>query len=243
MTSSIQEKPTKENETSKASLKDLLIAMTLFAFLGMILVLGASLAVKNIFFKNSETKIVDDSKLSCPPTYDGFKSISQGQILSLIDTKTPAYASNGDFVNSTIIVSKRNTTSEVVCGYLYVKTGTESFGRLRDWENVYVNPNKFGGHLITGDALYQSDEESYTESLFSLEDITYRPIRDSNEIRSANWAALMNVSDIIEFNIALNTEDRTGYIEEISLAYRCYDFETKKESQDCKFNVLERRGL
>ena len=168
----------------------------------------------------------------------------KNQIVKLIDKKIPAYAANGQFVNPTIVVAKRGGVgSEVACGYLYIKAGTESNGPLRSWENVYINPHPFGGHIADNKSISSKHESLFTELLFSLDNISYRANKDSQEVKSANWAALMNVSDIIEFNISLNTEDRSGFIEEISIGYRCFNPETGKETHDCRFEVIERRGL
>lgn len=233
-----------ENQTSKSSLSDLIKAMVIFAVVGGVIVLGVSFALKNILFNDDGGKIVEQpTTIICPKDFSGYESVSQGQTLKLIDRKIPAYAANGQFVNPTVVIAKRGGTgSEVACGYLYVKTGTESDGKLQSWENIYINPNTFGGHIIADKALSLRGD-GLTEMLFSLDSISYRPNRDTQEVRTANWVALMNVSDRLEFNISLNTENRTGFIEDISIAYKCFNPETGKETTDCKFDVIERRGL
>ncbi len=195
---------------------------------------------------NSETNV---QVVFCPNDFSGYEALPQDQVVKLINKKIPAYAANGMFVNPTIVIAKRGGEgSEVACGYLYIKAGTKDVGPLRAWENIYINPNPlasnpYGGHLIRDKAILSRDGESFTETLFSLDNINYRPDKNSTEIKSANWAALMNVSERIDFHISLNTEDRTGFIEEISIGYRCFNPQTGKETHDCRFEVVERRGL
>ncbi len=211
-------------------------------------IIGSTL-VANFFQKPVPVEIVpgSDSKVQvvlCPKDFKGFEAIPSDQKVKLIDKKIRAYAANGRFVNPTIVIARRGGLgSEVACGYLYVKTGTESSGPLRDWENVYINPNPYGGHIIKNKSISSKDDDRSTEMLFSLDNVNYRENKNSKELKTANWVALMNVSDRIEFNISLNTEDRTGFIEEISIGYRCINPETGNETHDCKFDVVERRGL
>ncbi len=214
----------------------------------------ASTVVANKFKEPIPVEIVPDGGkiqqlVTCPKDFSGFDSLPKQQVVELIDKKVRAYASNGRFINPTIVVAKRGGLgSEVACGYLYVKTGTESAGSLRDWENVYINPNPlktnpYGGHIQKDKSISNKNDGQSTEMIFSLENINYKPNKNSSETKSANWVALMNVSDLIEFNISLNTEDKSGFIEKILIGYRCFNPETLKETNDCRFDVVERKGL
>lgn len=213
-----------------------------------------STLIANHFREPVPVEIVPNSGTSaqvvlCPKDSSGYEALPKDQIVKLINKKTRAYAANGRFVKPIIILAKRGGLgSEVACGYLYIKTGTESVGPLRDWENIYINPNPlesnpYGGHIVKDKSISSKDGDLFTEILFSLDNISYRTNKDSKEVKSANWAALMNVSDIIEFYISLNTEDRSGFIEEISIGYRCFNPETGRETHDCRFEVIERRGI
>lgn len=205
----------------------------------------ASTLISNQFKKPVEISPTSIIKfVTCPKDFEGYKNIPQKQIVKLIDKRVPTFAADGKFINPTIVVTKKGGSgSEVACGYLHIKAGTNSNGLLQDWENVYINPYPYGGHITTDKSISVKEDDNLTEMLFSLNDISYRVNKESKEIKTANWTALMNVSNVIEFNISLNTENKTGFIDGISIAYRCFNPETGKETNDCKFEITERRGL
>lgn len=182
--------------------------------------------------------------VSCPKTLAGFESLPGEQVIDLIPNEIPSYAANGQFVNPTIVVAKRGgVKSEVACGYIRIKAGTKTAGALRSWENIYINPYPYGGHLVVDGAILNVSGDTYTDLLLPLEHVSYRENRNAKEIQSANWAALLNVSDKVEFSISLNSEDRSGFIGPIQAGYRCINIETGEETHDCSLEVIERRGL
>ena len=73
--------------------------------------------------------------------------------------------------------------------------------------------------------------------MFNLKNIEYRLTKDSDEKRSADWASLLNVSNVIEFEIALNTLFPEGRVDNVTLAYQCWSPETGKVTDDCELRV------
>jgi len=165
-------------------------------------------------------------------------------IVSLIDEKKVMFAENGGFVNSEIIITKNETQkSKVACGYILIRAGTLTNGSLQSWENVYINPSGFGGHINSENHIGRGDSREFSEYLFPLNKIRYwktRTERAKNNLSTADWGVLLNVSDTVEFNIALNTEDKTGFVDELSIAYKCWNPNTGEENNDCSLQVVKK---
>lgn len=232
-------------EEIKKPIKSLLISAISISVIMGIFVILVSLGIRAIFFD----KITDQDqngitkKVECLNNLKGFQDLPQNQIVELINKKISTYAAGGKFVNPTVVIAKRGgIKSEVACGYVHIKTGTGK-GYLREWENIYIKPYLFGGHIITDNALLNISSSSFTELLLPLDNIKYREDRDSKEIKNANWAALLNVSDKVEFGISLNSEDPGGFIEDMSIGYKCINIETGKETSDCRLDVIGKSGF
>jgi len=178
-------------------------------------------------------------KPSCPNTSDYFNELkSAGQIVVLAkDFKS--YGANGLFTNiKRTIVKSSGSGSQIACGYLFIKSQTGKRPLQQEWEHPYVKPGQFGGHLILDNAIVNADKDEATELLFNLSNIVYTE-QLSSEIRKADWAALLNVSDRTDFDIALSTTDPGGVINEVSIAYQCWSPETGQITQDCRLSVEE----
>lgn len=177
--------------------------------------------------------------VSCPPDFLSYQTLNvdSTHVVKLISIKKSMFAANKEFINSEVVITKNETkTSKVACGYLFIRAGT-SRGALQSWEDVVVNPNGFGGHLLPSSAISINDGAEYSEYLYGLNKIQYWPTHDRESVNNADWSALLNVSDIVPFIIALNTENQTGFIDEISIAYKCWDPSTGEESVGCSLTV------
>ena len=209
-------------------------------------VFGSALIDKGIKSSNGEptpTPTLMAQKyeaITCPKDVSAFEDLRKrgGQIVDLIAESTRMFAANGRFVNPQVIVTKNETKdSKVACGYLYVKVHTDS-GSLRDWENLYINPDNFGGHIDKSNQFGIGDGNNFSEYLFSLSDMKYWKTRNTRgDIRSADWSALLNVYEKVTFEIALNSQDRSGTIDKMSIAYKCWNPSTGEENSGCKLNV------
>ena len=224
--------------------KYITIAVQLFFIFG----LGVAAIWVTSFFNEKPTseevikEIVKEivlKKPSCPDTFDEFNILRKsGQIVTLARDLN-SYGENGHFVNPKITVVKSSGSgSQVACGYLYVKAHGENNRALQTkWEHPYVKPGQFGGHLGTETSIIPFQNERASEFLFNLAKISYKTANVDLIIKKADWAALLNVSDRIEFEIALNTIDKAGVLEEVSIAYQCWSPETGQITHDCRLSV------
>jgi len=178
-------------------------------------------------------------KPSCPNTTEAFYSLrDSGQLVTLMrDLNT--YGENGAFVNPKItIVKSTGVGSQIACGYLYIKAyGANERPIQVQWEHPFVKPGQFGGHLETKNSIVPVVNGESSEFLYNLSKIEYKITNASSEIRHADWAALLNVSDRIQFELALNTIDKAGVLAEVSIAYQCWSPETGQVTQDCRLNI------
>ena len=186
---------------------------------------------------------VNSPSVVCPPdslSYNNFIDDSPKNVL-LIDTETQMFASGGKFINLQKVISKSETKeSKVACGYLKVVAGTKDYGALQKWENVYINPNGFGGHIDSTNQIGLGDSREYSEYVFPLNRINYwktRSDRARGNILEADWASLLNVSDTVMFEIALNSENTTGFIKEVSIKYKCWNPANGLENNECSLSV------
>lgn len=199
-----------------------------------------------VFFSSYITNYTQGNKIketktpfvavTCSPDNLSYKQTAQ--TVSLISNKINLYAEDSQFVNPQIVIAKTETsTSKFACGYLFVKAGTNTNGALQSWEDVYISPNGFGGHLDKNSAFSVNDGKQYSEYLYPLNKIQYWTDTSHKNILTADWASLLNVSNDINFNINLNSNDKTGFIDEISIAYKCWNPETGEENTGCKLTA------
>lgn len=217
---------------------------------GLLFVAVAALIQTSIQKYNELDQIpISGEGVVCPANSQSYKSLIEdnGQVAKLIGNKKVMFASNGRFINSQKVITKNETKkSKVACGYLLVRAGTELNGFLQSWENVYINPDSFGGHINKENQIGVGDARGFSEYIFSLSDIQYwktRANRWRGSLSSADWASLLNVSEEVTFVIALNTEDRSGFIDEISIAYKCWDPTTGEENKECKLEVSDKGDI
>ncbi len=176
---------------------------------------------------------------SCPNTSESFTQLKDlGQIVVLAKNLN-SYGKDGVFVNEKFTVVKSiGSGSQIACGYLYVKAHAGKRPLQEKWEHPYIKSGEFGGHLVIDQAILNKEESGATEFLFNLSNINYKEgATVGQEIRKADWAALLNVSDRTQFEIALNTSDETGVIDEVLIAYQCWNPETGQTTHDCQLTV------
>ena len=176
--------------------------------------------------------------VECPPTFEDYPRIKDttAQTVALIKEPFSSYGT-GVFKYKGVVITKIETDkAKVACGYISIRASTDGKG-LKEWENVYINPNQFGGHLGRDSQFGPGDGQNYSDYVFSLGNIRYWPNRNDRAIRSADWASLLNVSENVTFEIALNTTNPTGKIEGVSLTYKCWNPRTGEENKDCRIMV------
>lgn len=217
---------------------------------GATIIVGTTLLVNKI--KQPEIKItekiVEVEKIiripECGDSYDDYKAlVDKGQYLTLVNNKN-MYASAGQFVNAIDINVNRSGKDVIACGYLYIKANVNG-GNL-DWQydSIYINPNGFGGQILRSKSLkINSEEDNKTFVLLPLNSISYLPTLPYNpeaqNYKIANWVNLLNVANKVNFKIGLSSLNPNSYINEITIAYKCWDSNTGKETQDCQLGLDE----
>jgi hypothetical protein len=195
-------------------------------------------AVKN-YYGPKEASIY--SVITCPEDLDSYKAVEdKGQIVHFFSEPQKSYAVNGSFDNAngfkTVVTKVDTSKSKVACGYIYIKAHTTN-GGLAQYEDLYINPDNFGGHLDKSTNFGPGDGNNFSEYYFSLSDIKYWERKDRREVLEADWASLFNVSSKVTFKVALNTQDIGGTIDDIAIAYKCKDPKTGLENTGCKLTV------
>ncbi len=207
-------------------------------------------AVRNLYGPKEVPSVPTPAyeSVKCPADSQSYNSLteSDGKIVKLIDGRKSMFASGGRFINLQKVVTKNETKkSKVACGYLLVRVGTDH-GALEKWENVYINPNNFGGHIKSENQIGTGDGREFSEYIFPLNEIQYwktRADRWRGSLLSADWSSLLNVSEEVIFEIALNSENRSGFIDEISIAYKCWDPTTGEENKECKLEMMDKGDI
>lgn len=222
--------------------------LKIFSQLALIFGIGIlAIWITSFFGENNTTediakevaKEIVAKKPSCPNTREAYRNLKDSEQSIILIENLNTFGEEGSFVNSKIvIVNSSGVGSEVACGYLFIEVEGENGRPLQtEWENPFVKPGQFGGHLVTENSIIPRIDNESNQFLFNLAKMQYRISRVSEEIRTADWAALLNVSDHIEFEIALNTIDSEAIIKEVSIVYQCWSPETGEITKDCNLSV------
>ncbi|HAH04276.1 TPA: hypothetical protein DCL28_01805 [Candidatus Komeilibacteria bacterium] len=191
-------------------------------------------------------KIVEVNKVirqpDCGNNFNDYQFlVNKGQFLTLVKEKN-TYASNGAFINGFNVNINRSGDGKIACGFLYIKTRINGKGLDENYDSVYINPNGFGGQILRTKSLsIENKEENKTQVLLPLNSISYLPTLPYNpnaqDYEISNWVNLLNTGDKVNFQIGLSALDSRGYIDEITLAYKCWDSSTGQETQDCQLSL------
>jgi hypothetical protein len=182
--------------------------------------------------------------VTCPKDVEAYNALRENsnQIATLVE-KENMFAKHGRFINLKVILTKNETRhSKIACGYLFVRAGTKEYGSLQEWENLFINPKDHGGHIDVRNDFMNSEHEDFSEYLFLLDDIRYwenRAERAKGNLLVSDWASLLNASETVPFHIAYNSEVPSGFIDELSIIYKCWDPQTGEENNECKLIVTD----
>jgi hypothetical protein len=192
------------------------------------------------------TEIIREKKVilsrpDCERNIEGFEYLqSIGQVLPVALNES-SYGLNGKFARDIEPIVLISGNDEIACGYLYIRASKGGQPLERDYESIYVSPQGFGGHLLWTRSIFSHDSEQFTEAWFPLDTISYLPGLPFNPsakmFRIADWAQLLNVNSHVVFDIGLSTTDEGGLIEDVSIAYRCWNPVTGEESHDCQLSI------
>jgi len=177
----------------------------------------------------------------CDLNQESFESLKNSdQSLTFIQNKA-SYAQNNSFIGAaspTVIITGQD---EIACGYLYIRASKSNKPLDEKSESIYINPQGFGGHILRSKGIYLKQNAYNTEALISLDSVAYLPNvpynPDAKNFRIANWTNLLNVNSHVTFSVGLSTLDKGGMINEITIAYKCWNSETGNESKNCQLSL------
>ncbi len=216
-----------------------------------ILVIGAVVVIATTFVVNSLRKpLVVQNTVSvpaqppqCPEDFNSYQAlVNSGQSVELVNNLSETYASGGIFMNGKDITITTSGAGQIACGYLYVKAGIDGHALDPNYDSVYISPQGLGGHLLASKTIaIPNAPTSTTQILLPLTSISYLPNLPYNpnaqNFETVNWADLLNATNKINFQIGLSTTDPRGEIDDVIIAYQCWDPSTGKPSTDCQLSV------
>ncbi|MBU2634249.1 MAG: hypothetical protein KJ674_03305 [Nanoarchaeota archaeon] len=232
---------------------ELLKRVAITAIVGAFFVYGA-VAISNALNKNLDReqikrvveKIIEEKEIiiykpECKQSFNGYQELlNKGQYLKIVANRY-SYAQNGIFINSIDSIISRTGSGEIGCGYLYIKVSKNNKPINNEWDSVYIDPHDFGGHILRDKSILHENKENYTEALLSLDSISYLPglpyNSNAQNFRIADWVKLLNVNNHFKFDIGLSVENKGGLINEIIIAYKCWNPETGEETQNCQLSL------
>jgi len=215
-----------------------IIQFVIILIIGSAIVLGTTSLVNLI--REPEVKIIKTPE--CGDNFDDYKKlVDKGQFLTLAKNKN-AYALKGQFINDFNVNVNRSGDGQIACGYLYVEARINGKELDKQYDSIYINPAGFGGHILRSKSFQvESAEVNKTKVLLLLNSISYLPTIPYNpsaqNYKIANWVNLLNTGDKVNFEIGLSSLDPRGYIDEITIAYKCWDSNTGKETQNCQLSL------
>jgi hypothetical protein len=211
----------------------------------IIFIIGVAVLVVSSWLINRSKEpmgIEEINNTICQPSYESYQQdIKKGQYVNLLEN-APSYASQKKFVKDYSINIKR--TGEIVCGYLYVRARNNGQPLDKKYNSIYVNPQNLGGHLLLSRSITISNPVAKTtEILLPLSAIPFLPKipydPTAQNYRIADWSKLLNVTDQINFRIGLSTQELTGVIDEIKIAYTCWNPQSGKITHDCQLSIIK----
>lgn len=232
-------------------IKDILWQLAGFLVVVAIIIFGST-AASRLLTSNSDdieekvTKIIKEKRIivgppACEESSDEFLKLKkQNKYLKILGGQK-SHGSGGRFIGGRDVVVSITGQDEIACGYLYVRASKSNKPLEVEYDSVYVNPQRFGGHILRSKSIYENNTETYTEALISLDSISYLPglpyNPDAQNYKIADWSKLLNVNSHVIFSFGLSTTDVNGIIEEIGIAYKCWDSNTGIETSNCQLSV------
>lgn len=216
---------------------------------GSVIIISTVLLVNKIKQPEVEIteKVVEIEKIikapDCGENFNDYKElVDKGQFIVLVKNRNMYGSSSGQFVNSVSINVNRSGDGIIACGYLYIKANIDGETLNDEYESIYINPNSFGGYILSSKSFeIENQESNKTSILLPLNAISYLPSLpynpDAQNYKIANWVNLLNIGNKVNFAIGLSSLNPNSYIEEIIIAYKCWDSNTGKETQNCQLSL------
>lgn len=232
-----------DNQTNKTSFSELIIGFIIIAIIGAVFTLAVTYGLQNITIKNVDGSKTEEKILRKPECNGSFEEynelIKKGQSVSL-SINQPSYARDGQFIGDKRTVTRRQ--GEIACGYLFVSAHKGESTLDERYDSIYVNPQGLGGHLLRNRGINLSESTpGKTTMMLMLDAISYLPRAPYNpqaeDFEISNWVNLLNASRKTEFIIGLSTLDESGMIDDVRIAYKCWNPVSGKETSDCQLSV------
>lgn len=208
----------------------------------VILAIGSgSIWLASFFSKEEAPKT---TTIGCPSDSKSYEEIRNNKNLVLLSNQS-SYGVNGSFTGHdyNVLVKRSGLQSEIACGYLFYRISIGDKPIEQASEGLFMIPTsskQFGGHIMADSeyVISASENNGKTEVLIPLNAVYHDGTARVN-IKKSNWASLLNVSDQISFNLALNTIRQTGRIDSVEIAYKCWNPKTGEETNDCLLEVVK----
>lgn len=182
--------------------------------------------------------------VDCPNDFSSYEKVTKR--LKLVEN-IPSFGNpDGSFTGKTVSIKRTGLKSQVACGYLFYRVSVGDKPIEQKYANLYMGAVdsrggvQSGGHVLPDKnvEIVNRNTNGKTEILLPLNSITYDGTERKN-IKQANWISLLNVSDQIDFQVALNTAEQSGKIDLVEIAYKCWNPETGEETQDCSLDLVK----
>lgn len=177
----------------------------------------------------------------CPKNLEVYNElVKEGSFIRLVENER-MYAEEGQFVNDKNVSVLRSGEDQIACGYLYIRARKNGSGLEEKYESVYINPHEFGGHILSRRGIGLPPMQDATAILLPLNLISYLPNRpfdpSAQNFKSADWVKLLNVSNELRFHVGLSAADPRAIVEEVTIAYKCWNPTTGAETKNCQLST------
>ena len=222
----------------KWTTKDILQTITILVVAFVLVVLSAWFSKKETIVQIPENVL--PPKIQCLNNVDSF--INTEKKLLLIEDK-PSNGANGILKGYKITIKRTGLTDNITCGYLMYEVSFDGKKIEQDNMALYMRPTngQFGGHIWRDEnrgAIISEPNNFKTQVIMPLDTITYDDTV-KQPIKQVNWASLLNVSDQIEFEVALSADVLNGNIDLIQFAYKCVNKDTGRENDACLLEIIK----
>lgn len=239
------------NPQNQRRIKDVLTQFIVFIVIVSVFVFGSTFLARSLTAPNQEEvekivkNVIQEKYLplrpTCAGTLDEFQDLRDSGKVLRIANNNPSYAENGNLIGGTKPTVMISGQDEIGCGYLYIRVSKSHKPFDPNFDSVYINPQGFGGHILRNKGIMLNDQGEYTEALIPLDAVAYLPNvpydPNAQNFHIANWVNLLNVNSHVDFDLALSTLDKGGLIEDVSIAYKCWNNETGTEANNCQLSL------
>jgi len=210
----------------------------------LILVIAFVLVVLSAWFSKRETIVqvpenVLPTKIQCSNDFESFTNTKNK--LPVIENR-PSNGANKILKGYKVTIERTGLTSDIACGYLMYQVSFNKQPIEQDNMALFMRPtgSQFGGHIWPDEnrGAIISEIDNKTQVIMPLDTITFDDT-SKQPIKQVNWTSLLNVSDQIEFEVALSADVLNGNLDLVQFAYKCRNKDAGKEDDVCLLKVIK----